>query len=253
MHERIRRIGLGAAGLAALGVALGLLVPLAFAGSHHAKRAAQQVSCQVPQTPTPTFPLELNTVSIGTLAKSVAMEKDVYSCTEPTPTGTTSLTRDVETFVELVEREVIGGTPNVVTLPPRVFFAVCDKTPTSASNGGGVACKKTFLKVTKATTPPLTNQCGQPVGPLPDPVEMNSVNLDNNWVKTIKVEKEIYLCDDGQAFNDLYLFTEALEQKNSDNTDFNPAIVRFIGVVCKRSKFDGTIGPCVFFVPTVLP
>jgi hypothetical protein len=251
MHGRIRRYWLGAAGLAALGVALGLLVPLALAGGDHAKRASA-VTCTVSSTPTPAFPLELNTVAFGTLAKTVAMEKDVLNCQGQGPSGTVSLTRDVETFVDVAERIPPSGTPTVTMLAPTVFVSICDKTPAPAAAGGGIACKQVSVRVTKATAPPLTNQCGQPIAQLPDPVEMNSINFHDDWVKTIKVEKEIYSCNDGTTFNDLYLFTELLEKKNANGDNFTPPIARVVGVFCQRNKFDGTIGPCNWFTPTAL-
>ena len=54
----------------------------------------------------------------GTLVKTIAMEKEIFTCNN----GGVPVTRDQETFVEIIEQEVAG--PRLVTLPARVQSVV---------------------------------------------------------------------------------------------------------------------------------
>jgi hypothetical protein len=54
----------------------------------------EALSCQ-PTNPQPAQPLEMNTVVGGGVAKTVAMEKELFDCQDPAA-GTT-FSRDVET------------------------------------------------------------------------------------------------------------------------------------------------------------
>ncbi|HZQ64862.1 MAG TPA: hypothetical protein VFA66_06520 [Gaiellaceae bacterium] len=238
MKGKIFRAGSALATGVLLAAVAAIVVPLALAGGQpqSAKRAAFQ-SCT--QTALPTFPLELNSAATGVLVKSVAMEKDIFTCQDASgPTGS----RDLETFVELVDRESGGS---LGFLSAKVLTATCDKRLASSSS---VTCGKTSISTPSAPGPNAT-QCS-PRLQLDDPVEMNTVATgDSLFVKTIKLEKEPLSCNDGTTNNDLYLFTQLVEPVHADLLGIDDPTFTWLGVFCNQNRFQGVLTGCVRFTP----
>jgi hypothetical protein len=231
--------------LLSLAIAVGAILasmPLAAgSGSKPAARAPRALSC-TPTNPQPAQPLEMNTVVVAGVAKTVAMEKELFDCQDPA-TGE-AFSRDVETFVELVEQDV--GT-DLRTRARRVMVATCDKnfTPT-----GSVSCRASNISLGAPVPNPLLG-----CRPLPptgavktpaDPVEMNSVAL-GEFIKTIKLEKEVLGCDN--AIGDVYLFTEVIE-KRTTAPSYTSFANRFEGIMCLKNPALGVIQSCTRFTTT---
>jgi hypothetical protein len=216
-------------------------VSLADTGGSKADATLQAVSC-TPTNPQPAQPLEMNTVVVAGVAKTVAMEKELFDCQDPA-TGST-FSRDVETFVELIERDV--GT-NINTVARRVLVAICDK----SFSTGKVACR--------SSSPPLGAPVGNPLlncRPLPatgvvrtpaDPVEMNSVAM-GEFIKTIKLEKEVLACQN--RIGDVYVFTEVIERRTTAASAYVPFATRFEGIMCLKNPQLGVIESCTRFTTT---
>jgi hypothetical protein len=227
-------------------IALGVLVPLALAGGKHTAtthRAALAVACQTPTAPTPAFPLEMNTVATGLLVKTVAMEKEILSCNDVNG----PVTRDIETFIEVIDKE--NATPTVAFLAARLVISTCDKRNTTIPS---ITCGKTAPNLPSVSNFSL-GDCRLLTPQLNDPVEMNTVRTDDGKVvKTIKVEKEIYACNDSSRIGDLYVFTQVIEPLNAAGDNFATAGVRYLGVFCTKNPSTGLIEGCVRFTPGVL-
>ena len=197
---------------------------------------ARAVACQ-PTNPQPAAPLEMNTVQVNDLAKTVAMEKELFSCQDQA--AGSSFSRDVETFVELIEQ---ASATNVRTVARRVQIATCDK---NFAPTGAVKCRATDIPL----GPPIPNPLegcqppapGSVVQTPPDPVEMNSVAI-LDFIKTIKVEKEVLNCHG--AIGDVYLFTEVIERKTAATQGYAPFATRFEGIICRKDPQRGVITGC---------
>jgi hypothetical protein len=203
-----------------------LFVPLAASGTR------QGLTCRV-LAPLPSS-LQQNTVASGTLVKTVAMEKEVFNCT-PTAGGAPTI-RDQETFIDLIERTSTTGIGPVGS--PQVESATCDK---SLSNGL-VRCSSVPVSLGTVSAP--IAGCTQ--GPQPPGPQMNTVTI-GKFVKTVKVEKELFTC--GSSIADVYVFTEVIEQQTSTpaGPTYSPLATRFVGVVCYKSASAGTITSCAQF------
>jgi hypothetical protein len=241
MRDIARRRWLVLLGLAITAGVVWASVSLAAGGESEKRAEPAAVSCQ-PTNPQPAQPLEMNTVVIQDVVKTVAMEKELFDCQDPATSSTFS--RDVETFVEIVER-ASGSPPNVVTVARRVIVATCDKnfTPT-----GRVGCRSATISLGAPVSNPLLG-----CRPLPptgavktpaDPVEMNTVVL-GDVVKTIKLEKEVLGCDNN--IGDVYLFTELLERRSTAVPVPAPFATRFEGVKCLKNPQQGVITSCTRF------
>jgi hypothetical protein len=180
-----------------------LIVAAAISWAAAPGAAQQQLNCTIHE-PQPAHPLEMNTVVSDPrtsqfrepLIKHVIMEKDVWDCVENEGTPEERrFTRDVETFIEIVQR-VQGG--RTTTLEKRVEEITCDK-GNSTTRVFGVSCSARDVPVEQ--TPPRF-PCS-PINPQfraqpTDPVEMNTVlTARQDTVKTMKVDKEIVVCDLG--------------------------------------------------------
>ena len=209
------------------------------AGDDRAKaRKAQAGSGCQPTNPQPSQPLEMNTVVVNGHAKTVAMEKELFDC--QAQDGTVQFVRDVETFVEIIER---ATSTNVTTVARRVIIATCDK---NWLPNGSVSCRTANI-----TLGGLVGDALKGCRPLPpggvvrnpeDPVEMNTVVM-GDFIKTIKVEKEVFACANGRI-GDLYLFTELIERRSSAAPIPAPFAERFDGIMCFKDPAQGVIERC---------
>jgi hypothetical protein len=202
-------------------------------------------TCRLARPPVqPAMPLELNTIARDGLFKTIAMEKEVFECANAT--GAMTIIRDVETFIEIVEKN--RGTLVEMT----VAVATCDKDFES----GNVSCGTQNLPLRPVQTPlkgcnPTDSQGLQPS----DPVEMNTVTTigtdRREYVKTIKVEKEILSC--GNILGDHYLFTEIVESRanipGTQTVTYRPLVRQFFGVFCRKNPVKGAIVACGSFRP----
>jgi hypothetical protein len=202
-------------------------------------------TCQLARPPMqPANPLEMNTIARGDLFKTVAMEKEVFVCSNAA--GAPTVIRDVETFIEIIERD------RGVQVEQRVEIATCDKDFES----GNVRCGNQQLRLQTIEAPlkgcdPLASEQLQPA----DPVEMNTVTTigtdRKEYVKAIKVEKEILSC--GNFLGDHYLFTEIIEMRTNipgtHTLTYRPALRRFFGVFCRKDTIKGAIVGCGKFRP----
>jgi hypothetical protein len=197
--------------------------------------------CQ-PKSPQPEAPLKLNTVVVANLAKTIAMEKEVFNCYDAD--GELAEIRDVETFIEVVERT--GGRLGVETVTTVIEAATCSKDFKS----GRVTCGTKDVPL-GATTTPLAG-CSPTRGTYPfepteqpsHPVEMNTVVMTGEIVKTIKVEKEVLDC--GGDIGDLYLFTKIVEDRRGQR--FVTLGKLFAGIICLKNT-DGKHVSCKAFTP----
>jgi hypothetical protein len=230
------------------------MVPLALAQG----RLAGVLGSPVTQTDTspsrcflrngPSHPLELNTQEVGDRFKSIAMEKEVFSCND------NAQAVDVETFIEVVERVKDGddddhAADQVVQESRRIETATCIKDFIS----GYVACsnQKSIPTTTTNAADLFGGDCGPSESQPDDPVEMTSEETDG-VVKTIKVEKEVltncYPPEGGggagaqgtllaSGVADLYLFTEIIEAQKGGT--IKPVQRRFDGVICYKNTTGG--------------
>jgi hypothetical protein len=180
--------------------------------------------------------LEMNTVVASGMFKTIAMEKDVFTCTNGQQDN---VIRDVETFIELVENQQ-GRLVEAV----RVELAVCNKD----FDLDNIRCSNFQVSLSQPVGNPLVGCDIGSFGSPSDPVVMNSA-VNNGVIKTIKVEKEWYKCDSpqGPAIRHIYTFTEILERRtkltNGNNT-LRPFRHAFIGIWCQLNESAGTVDGC---------
>jgi len=210
--------------------------------------------CQL-VSPQPEAPLKLNLVAVNNIAKTIVMEKEVFNCYDSQ--STLASVRDVQTFMEIIERGVSGKSsrhhgnggkpPGVTALGKMVQADTCIKDLKS----GGVSCKSVSIPLGVTTTP--LEKCRVtkgtypfPVVPQPThPVEMSTVKLNDRLVKTVTVEKEVFDCA-GQI-GDLYLFTEVIE--SAHGSDVRPVGTQFEGVICLKNEATAQLVSCKLFTP----
>jgi hypothetical protein len=211
--------------------------------------------CQL-VSPQPEAPLKLNLVSLHNVAKTIVMEKEVFNCYDAQSTLTS--VRDVQTFIEMIERGVPGKSfgkhgedhksPGVQPLGKMVQADTCIKDLKS----GGVSCKSVNLPLGVTTTPLARCRVTKgtypfPVVPQPThPVEMSTVSLGGRLVKTVAVEKEVFDC--GGQIGDLYLFTEVIELANGFAV--RPVATQFEGVMCLKNESTAQLVSCKLFTPS---
>jgi hypothetical protein len=205
--------------------------------------------CQL-QSPQPEAPLKLNLIAVRGLAKTIVMEKEVFECFNAQ--GTLSQVRDVETFIEVVDRAGKGkeddhkskpskkfdehSKPVVKTVAKSASVATCIKDLTS----GRVSCRFDRLQLGTTNTP--LAGCSTKSGTYPFPPV--TVSLGNGLVKTVKVEKEVLDC--AGAIGDVYLFTNMLER--TDGKSFAPT-TSFNGVICLKNASTAHVTSCRTFTP----
>jgi hypothetical protein len=238
-------------------VALSALILVRSAGAASPSPSPSPIpeGCQL-VSPQPEAPLKLNLVSLHNVAKTIVMEKEVFNCYDSQSTLAT--VRDVQTFIEMIERGVPGksygkhgehdSSPGVRPLGKMVQADTCIKD----LKGGGVSCQTVNLQL-GVTTKPL-DRCRVTKGTYPfavvpqptHPVEMSTVTLGGGLVKTVAVEKEVFDCA-GQI-GDLYLFTEVIEQ--SKGYDVRPVSTQFEGVMCLKNESTAQLVSCKLFTPS---
>jgi hypothetical protein len=218
---------------------------------------AQQgtVACDV--TFLPEHPLEMNTVvsdprtsQFSTpLIKHVIMEKEIYACFETLPEGgRRPLVRDVEVFIEIIQRVQAART---TTVEKRVEEIICDKGNNATTDFYEASCSARDVPLQE--TPPDIG-CLPADRPQPtDPVEMNTVITSRqDTVKTMKVDKEILRCTepDGTFFaGHFYLFTEIVEQRAGGAPDnIRPTEKKFQAILCLVDTNGRTVR-CHHFIP----
>jgi hypothetical protein len=213
-----------------------------FAKSGEGQAQPQPGTCELATSPqAPEEPLEMNSVVFRDLVKTVVMEKEVFNCTSQF--GLPQI-KDVETFVEVVERRD-GREMRVVD--ERVEVAQCIKN----LGNGRITCSAYTVDLDPVQSQPLSG-CSPPAdGRQPrDPVEMETA-VSGSLVKTIKVEKEIFQCGGGPAvgefIGDLYLFTEIIEapgQTTEREPTLQPVVKTFHGIVCFKDEQTATVVAC---------
>jgi hypothetical protein len=203
--------------------------------------------CQL-RSPQPDAPLKLNLVAVRRLTKTIVMEKEVFDCFNAQ--GAMTHVKDVETFIEVVERAKQHGKskPRMEIVAKSAAAATCVKTLTS----GRVSCG--FDRVPLGTSQTPVAGCSlksgtypfEPVAQPKHPVQMETRSLPGGLVRTVKVEKEIFDC--GGAIGDVYVFTELLERAVANS--FGPTAATFHGVVCLKNAATARVTGCRVFTPT---
>jgi hypothetical protein len=204
--------------------------------------------------------LVLNVVAVRNLVKTVAIEKEVFSCFDSSSTLTQ--VKEVDTLIELTARGEPGHgqgsdsqdrrhsqkQPAFVPLAKTVNADSCTKDLKT----GGVSCASVALPL-GVTSTPLT-RCSLTKGTYPfapvvqptHPLQMETATLNNGLVETVAVEKEVFDCA-GQI-GDEYLFTEVGE--SAKDGGFRPLGTNFEGVVCFKDASTATVVGCKLFTPS---
>jgi hypothetical protein len=205
------------------------------------KASAQQPGCSLSQVQ-PADPVDMNTIIFKTIAKTIHVEKEVYSnCRGIIPT-----VLDVSTYTEL--REDLSSFPNVV---PKVSFEViaCSKNIAFGSPGG---CQQ----ITPSTANAMPNASACKQVNIAFPIEMNTISSPNGIVKTVESEKEAFNCRvtgnvpqgfGSNAIKEVTIFTEIFEDliqgkiiKMSESTTcmkpVGPAPITSKTIICQASK-----------------
>ena len=180
----------------------------------------------------------MNTVVIGDLAKTVAMQKELFNCFRD---DQLVQIRELETFIEIIERKTRS---TVTGVEKRVEVAECIKD----LEAGTVRCRARDLDLGPASNVPPLLGC-QPLGQ--DPLDMNTVVL-GDFAKTIKVEKEVFKCvrvpRQPAEIGDLYIFTEIIERKVTIAPADAPFTTirrvgntRFEGIVCFKEAHSAVL------------
>jgi hypothetical protein len=204
-------------------------------------KAFAQLACSLSKVQ-PTDPVDMNTVIFKTIAKTIHVEKEVYSNCR----GIVPSVLDVSTYTEI--REDLSRFP---TVAPKVSFEVitCSKNVPFGSVGG---CQQILPSTTN--TMPNASACKQVN--IAFPIEMNTIASPSGIVKTIESEKEIFNCKvtggapaefGNTAIKEVTIFTEIFENladgktvKMSESTTcmkpVGPAPITSKTVICQASK-----------------
>lgn len=206
-----------------LGLMFGLLVSAVFSLDVQAQQGRACVAAHPPLQP--EEPLEMNSVAVRDLVKTIKMEKEVFLCGNVNPQGGVinfDTVRDVELFTEIVEFLSFNNQGDFVTthdfpVNPRKTFEVviCDKLFAGTAAGGiRIACNQFPVP---ANPVDLVNCQPEEQNAPRDPVAMNTV-VTRKFIKTIKAEKEIFDCGlpgtNKRVIVDVNLFTEIIEFLN---------------------------------------
>jgi hypothetical protein len=184
-------------------------------------------------------------VAVKNLAKTIAVETEVFSCFDAH--SNLAQIKDVDTTIEIVERGSTGAKPILTTVSKSITAETCSKNLLT----GRVSCKAETLPL-GVTDAPLT-KCQGTKGTYPfdtvvqptHPLEMSTVTLDDGFVKTVRVDKEVFDC--GGRIGDVYLFTEVVEATKP--TGFSPGRTQFEGVVCFKNETTAKLSECKLFTP----
>jgi hypothetical protein len=229
----------------------------------------------------PEHPLEMNSVVSDPrssqfrdpLIKHVVMEKSLWDCVDRTGAEERRFTRDVEIFIEIVQRVPQAG--RTTTVEKRVEEAVCDRTIhpdpfQTTSLAVDCSTRDVPLRQDVSIGQFSCSRQSPEFRPAPtDPVEMNTVTTARQeTVKTMKVEYERLLCGFGRegGRGSLFVFTEIVEQRaGAPGADsIRPTEKKFQGILCFAPDQRSTGQPppghleflegsraelCVHFVP----
>jgi hypothetical protein len=206
----------------------------------------------------PDQPLELNHVALGTLVKTLAMEKEVFACLDREGRRIDRI-RDVETFIEIVERAVQGSAgPTMRRAELSLQVAQCTKDFVEGTVGCSMSKPDRVIRrldgdvLDFRSCQPHASAHLQPR----DPVEMGTVPVDAQLVKTTKVEKEVLDCE-GRIV-DLYLFTDIVERRQlKPGPTVRPISWAFLGIACIKTVPGDGLGSvdtndCYKFDPTLI-
>jgi len=145
-------------------------------------------------------PIDMNTVNVKGTAKTIHIEKEVFSCL----IGAKQVVVDVSIFTELIENI---RTQNTATMKFEVVTCV-------KYDRGILGCK---TEVPPLLPTEMDNMVCEPI-PSTLPLEMNTV-VDGRIVKTIEAEKEVFECDFDNdvptTILDVTIFTEIFEEVKS--------------------------------------
>src|ERR671919_184471 len=188
----------------------------------------------------PEEPLEMNTVVVDRLFKTVVMEKEVFVCLDAS--GAETQIADLETFIEITERAAPARS-SVQPVAKRVEVAKCVKDFVE----GLVRCEPASMRLPNIDVP--LEGCRVDLerpGTPRDPVVMNTATA-GKMVKTIKVEKEVLVC--GNLIGDLYLFTEIIEAPDNRRAPkrLKPVVKQFEGIMCLKYPVVAEIRSCGMF------
>jgi hypothetical protein len=218
----------GLSSVGAVGATAGAQEPPASATQPQPQRCSWRAEDQ------PDAPLELDLVASGRLAKTIAMQKEIFACVqgENAHVGQAAAI-DVETFIELVQR---AGRRGVDTVARRVRVAACRKQIAGLARPPiEIACGTRAVKLRRLPTP----FPGCAFTRLPrDPVDMDSARLrfrGNRYVKTVKLEKEIFTC--GRRILNVFVFTEVVERRRS--ADLVHVATTFDAIACAKPQTTG--------------
>jgi hypothetical protein len=203
--------------------------------------------------------LVLNVVAVRNLVKTVAIEKEVFSCFDSSSTLTQ--VKEVDTLIELTARGVPGNgdgsdsqrhsqkqQPAFVPLTKTVNADSCTKDLKT----GGVSCASVALPLGVTSTPLAKCSLTKGTYPFPPvvqpthPLQMETATLNDGLVETVALEKEVFDCA-GQI-GDVYLFTEVGE--SAKDGSFRPLGTKFEGVVCFKDESTATVVACKLFTPS---
>lgn len=186
-------------------------------------------------------PIEMNTVVVDKVSKTIKIDKEIFLCHDDTDAVPDRIV-DVQLFTEILERISERDAPVVRT---SFEVIICEK---DFRRPASVKCHEQDPGP-RPEIPPL-DQCApagfdgeQPFGQQPkDPIEMNSVVFRFN-VKTIKTQKEMFICPDPQNPNqrlivDVETFTEIIESRDP-TIGFGPVLKRVLTAVCVKDFPQG--------------
>jgi hypothetical protein len=179
----------------------------------------------------PDAPLALNVVASGRVAKTIAMQKEIFACLPQVDAAGRQIGAiDVETFVEFVQRAERRG---IATIARRVRVAACRKRIVGVEQAPiEIACETRRVPLGELPTPfPGCAFTGLPR----DPVVMDSARLrfrGSRFVKTVKLEKEIFDCT--SHILDVFLFTEVVERRNKRG--FVTVATTFDAIACAKER-----------------
>lgn len=219
--------------------------------------AAQQAFVCHLAAPQPEHPLEMNSVVSDPrtsqfrdpLIKHVIMEKEIYNCVrDPGTPDERPFVRDIETFIEIIQRVQAG---RAVPVEKRVEQVICDK---GAPPGGffGITCSTRDVPLEQA---PPAFDCPPARPEMTDPTEMNTVITSRqDIIKTLKVDKEVLQCSESPTEAHVYLFTEIVEQRAGGPADtIRITEKKFQAITCEASLNGGEIQSCSHFIPETPP
>src|SRR6266536_1130600 len=167
----VRRVVPGA--LVVGGLVLALVVPLA-TGANGPSPSPIPQGCQL-RSPQPEAPLQLNVVAVKKLAKTIAVEKEVFSCFDAK--SNLAQIKNVDTAIEITERAGGGKSGTLVTVGKSIEADTCVKDLQT----GRVSCTAQALPLGATDAPLIGCQVNKSTYPFDavrqptHPIEMGTV------------------------------------------------------------------------------